>query len=428
MSRRVALGSLVGLLALPTSVGAAAPTADVRGATQDAVAHYEWFHAHPELSSKETQTARHLAAGLRELGLEVHEGIGGTGVVGVLQGAKAGPTVLYRADMDGLPVSERTGVSYASQNPGVMHACGHDVHMATALGALSVLAATKNDWSGTVLFVGQPAEEIGAGARAMLADARFTKLLKKYGRPSVAFALHDAADLRAGQVSIIEGFHHANVDSVDIVVHGKGGHGARPHQTIDPIVIGAEIVLALQTIVSRRIRPDDKAVVTVGKFSAGTKHNIIPPDATLLLTVRSYSAKTRTLLKTEIERVAKQVAKAHRAPRAPEVKFGKGLPSAFNDPAWTREVRAVFEAELGADNVRTHQPSLGGEDFGLFGDQLGIPAIMWKLGAVDARAWKASKGEGLPSLHSDRWAPDPEPTLNTGIRTVVGALRLALAK
>ncbi len=414
---------------LLAALAPARPPDPVAGATKAAVAQYEWFHAHPELSNEETETAAHLADALRGLGMEVHTGIGGTGIVGILQGAGDGPTVLYRADMDGLPVTERTGLRYASENPGVMHACGHDLHMATAVGALSVLASTRESWSGTVLFVGQPAEEIGAGARAMIADPRFRALLKKHGKPALAVALHDAADLPAGEVSIIAGPHHANVDSVDIVVHGKGGHGARPHETIDPIVIGAEIVLALQTIVSRRIRPDEKAVVTVGSFDAGTKHNIIPPSATLLLTVRSYGPQTRRFLLTEIERVATQVAKAHRAPRAPEITTGPGLPSATNDPAWTQRVRDAFEAELGADKVTRHEPSLGGEDFGVFGSALKIPAIMWKLGAVKPAAFaRARSVTDLPGLHSDRWAPDPEPSLRTGIRSVVAAIEVGLAR
>lgn len=415
------------MLALSLSLMLAAASADpVDAATKTARAEYEWFHAHPELSNKEVQTAKHLAHALRGLGLEVHEGIGGTGIVAILEGKGEGPTVLYRADMDGLPVTEATGLPYASKNAGVMHACGHDVHMATAIGALSVLAATRDTWSGTVIFVGQPAEELGAGAKAMVADRAFGRLLKKHGKPTLAVALHDAADLPAGQVSLIEGAHHANVDSVDIVVHGKGGHGARPHESIDPIVIGAEIVMALQTIVSRRLRPDEKAVVTVGKFDGGTKRNIIPPSATLMLTVRSYGPKTRKVLLTEIERVAKNVAKAHRAPKPPTIVVGDGLPSCKNDPQWTRKVRAAFEKELGADKVKRHAPSLGGEDFGVFGTALGVPAIMWKLGAVKPARWK--KGADLPGLHSDRWAPDPDLTLRTGIRTVVASIRTGLVQ
>lgn len=413
------------MFALSLSLMLATASADpVDVATKAARAEYEWFHAHPELSKKEVQTAKHLADALRGLGLEVHEGIGGTGIVAILEGRGEGPTVLYRADMDGLPVTEATGLPYASKNPGVMHACGHDVHMATAIGALSVLAATRDSWSGTVIFVGQPAEELGAGAKAMVADRAFKRLLKKHGQPALAVALHDAADLPAGEVSIIEGSHHANVDSVDIVVHGKGGHGARPHETIDPIVIGAEIVMALQTIVSRRIRPDEKAVVTVGKFDGGTKRNIIPPSATLMLTVRSYGPKTRKVLLAEIERVAKNVAKAHRAPKPPTIEVGDGLPSCENDPGWTRKVRAAFVKELGADKVKRHDPSLGGEDFGVFGTALAVPAIMWKLGAVKPGRWK--KGGDLPGLHSDRWAPDPDLTLRTGIRSVVASIRTGL--
>lgn len=413
------------MLALSLSLMLATASADpVDAAARTARAEYEWFHAHPELSKKEVQTAKHLADALRGLGLEVHEGIGGTGVVAILEGKGDGPTVLYRADMDGLPVTEATGLSYASKNQGVMHACGHDVHMATAIGALSVLAATRDTWSGTVIFVGQPAEELGAGAKAMVADRAFKRLLKKHGKPALAVALHDAADLPAGEVSIIEGSHHANVDAVDIVVHGKGGHGARPHETIDPIVIGAEIVMSLQTIVSRRIRPDEKAVVTVGRFDGGTKRNIIPPSATLMLTVRSYGPETRKVLLTEIERIAKQIAKAHRAPKPPTITIGDGLPSCENDPAWTRKVRAAFEKELGADKVKRHDPSLGGEDFGVFGTALGVPAIMWKLGAVKPSRWK--KGGDLPGLHSDKWAPDPDLTLRTGIRSVVASIKTGL--
>ena len=413
------------MLALSLSLMLATASADpVDAATRTARAEYEWFHAHPELSKKEVQTAKHLADALRGLGLEVHEGIGGTGVVAILEGKGDGPTVLYRADMDGLPVTEATGLSYASKNQGVMHACGHDVHMATAIGALSVLAATRDTWSGTVIFVGQPAEELGAGAKAMVADRAFKRLLKKHGKPALAVALHDAADLPAGEVSIIEGSHHANVDAVDMIVHGKGGHGARPHETIDPIVIGAEIVMSLQTIVSRRIRPDEKAVVTVGKFDGGTKRNIIPPSATLMLTVRSYGPETRKVLLTEIERIAKQIAKAHRAPKPPTITIGDGLPSCENDPVWTRKVRAAFEKELGADKVKRHDPSLGGEDFGVFGTALGVPAIMWKLGAVKPSRWK--KGGDLPGLHSDKWAPDPDLTLRTGIRSVVASIKTGL--
>lgn len=399
----------------------------VEGALPEAVAEYEWFHAHPELSNAETETAAHLGKALRDLGLEVHEGIGGTGIVGILRNGD-GPTVLYRADMDGLPVTEATGVRYASQNPGVMHACGHDVHMATAIGALRSMVETKAKWRGTIFFVGQPAEELGSGARLMLADKRFRSLLKKEGTPKLAVAIHDAADVPAGSISVVPGFHNANVDSVDIVIHGKGGHGAKPHKAIDPIVIGAEVVMSLQTIVSRRLGPDEEAVITVGRFDAGTKHNIIPPTATLLLTVRSYSDETRKTVLAEIERVTRQIAKAHRAPRAPDVKVAPSfVPACYNDPPWTERLRKAWARDLGADAVLEHTPSMGGEDFGLFAKELKIPAVMWRVGGVDPKRWKRTGGKGLPGLHSDGWAPLPEPTVRTGITSVVTSLREALA-
>jgi amidohydrolase len=409
------------------SLASAAETADLEAALPGAIEAYKWFHAHPELSGEESKTAAKLAEILRGLGLEVHEKVGGHGLVGILRNGK-GPVVLYRADMDALPVTEKSGVAWASKNTGVMHACGHDVHMATAVGALDVLAKTKDHWKGTILFVGQPSEEVGQGARNMLRDARFKKLLAEVGKPKIALALHDAADLPAGKVTVIDGFHHANVDSVDIVVHGKGGHGARPHETIDPVVIAAEIVMSLQTIVSRRLRPDDKAVVTVGKFAAGTKHNIIPSEATLLLTVRSYSDETRKRLLAEIEHIARQIAKAHHAPRAPEVRVSPdGIPAAYNDPAWAGRIRSRFAEVLGKDKVAGDQPSLGGEDFGLFPRELKIPGVMWRLGAVDPKRFAKTRVEELPGLHSERFVAAPEPTLRTGILTVVTAVLEALA-
>lgn len=395
--------------------------------TPEALNEYRWFHAHPELSEQEKNTAAHLAASLRAIGLEVHEGIGGHGVVGILKGSKDGPVVLYRADLDGLPVLENTGLPYASENRGVMHACGHDVHMATAVGALKVLAGTRDTWGGTVLFVGQPAEEIGRGARAMLADPRWAKLLKQVGKPRVAVALHDGADLPAGKVAVLAGYTHANVDSLDIVIHGKGGHGARPEETVDPIVIAAEIVLSLQTIVSRRIAASDEAVVTVGKFEGGSKHNIIPPEVRLQLTVRSYSDETRKTLLREIERVAVGVAQAHGAPKTPDITSpDEYTPATYNDPAWTARLRARFERELGAANVQEDAPTMGGEDFGQYARKLGIPGVMWKLGAVHPGTFAKRKPSELPGLHSDKWAPDPEPTLRTGITTVVAAILEAL--
>ena len=422
--------SIVFLALLPALPAGESVADEVRRRTRDVltdtVALYKWFHAHPELSNQEKETAARLAAEIEAIGLEVHTGIGGFGLVGVLRGSgSGGPVVLSRADMDGLPVFEKTGVPYASTREGVMHACGHDVHMATAVGTLKVLKAMS--WKGTVFFVGQPAEELGQGARAMLGDARFKRILDRLGRPKVALALHDASDLPAGKVSLCPGFAHANVDSVDIIIHGKGGHGAHPERAIDPIVIGAETVLSLQTIISRRIKANDRAVITVGKFSAGTKHNIIPPRANLLLTVRSYSDETRKLLLDEIRRVAVNVARAHRAPRDPEVTIlDEYTPAAYNDPDWTRRLEALYRQGLGTKRVERHEPTLGGEDFGRYSRQLGCPGVMVKLGAVNPKRFTDSGGENLPGLHSDVWAPDPEPTLETGINAMALAILDAL--
>lgn len=400
-----------------------ANVARVQAAT---LAAYRWFHANPELSNKEHKTAKRLAAELRKLGMEVHEGVGRTGVVGIMHGAKPGrgPVVLYRADMDGLPVTEATGLSYASKNKGVMHACGHDVHMATAIGALSVMRRLRKQWRGTILFVGQPAEEIGRGALQMLGDKKFKAIVRRLGTPKVALALHDAADIPAGQVSMLPGFAHANVDSVDIIVHGIGGHGARPHKAIDPVVIGAEIVTALQTIVSRRLAAGTRAVVTVGKFSAGTKHNIISSRAELLLTVRSYSAAVRKKLLAEIKRVAVNVARAHRAPRDPDVTIkDEFTPAAFNHIGYTKRLRRVFSRAIGKANVKRHKPSLGGEDFGRYARAFKIPGVQYKLGGVDPKTWRAATDKtALPGLHSALWAPAAELTLRTGVTTIVAAL------
>jgi amidohydrolase len=402
----------------------------VDGILNDVISSYQWLHQHPELPNQEAETAAYMAERLRELGLEVHEGIGGHGLVGILRGTggERGPVVLYRADMDALPVTEATGLPYASRHEGVMHACGHDVHMATALGTLRILAEARDRWSGTVLFVGQPAEEIGQGARQMLADGAFMRIIADLGTPIAALALHTDAGIPAGMVAASPGYVNANVDSVDIHVRGAGGHGARPHEAIDPVVIGADIITSLQTIVSRRIPAGEPAVITVGRFSAGTSHNIIPPDAELLLTVRSYSDETRQRLLREIERVAVGVAQAYGAP-APTVTLGEGhTPAGYNDPAWTRRLNRVFARTLGEDKLGHQAASLGGEDFGMFPRTLEIPGVQYRLGAVDPERYAASGGEGLPGLHSPEFAPAAEPTLRTGVLAMSAAIFEALGE
>jgi hippurate hydrolase len=379
---------------------------------------YEWFHQHPELSLAERRTSERMAKELRSLGMDVHENIGGFGVVGILRGRKQGhgPVVLYRADMDALPVTERTGLPYTSENPGVMHACGHDIHMATALGTLAVLRALTHQWSGTVLFVAQPAEERGSGAFEILTDPRFLKLVARVGNPSLALAVHTSDGIPAGKVGLLGGYVGAAIEAVDITIYGKGGHGARPHQTIDPIVIGAETVLALQTVVSRRISPLQRAVVTVGSFQGGNKRNVIPPSVHLALTVRFYEDAVRTKLLEEINRTALHVARAHGAVQPPDVRVVKAsLPAVYNDPAWTERLRALYQETLGADRVVLTEPSMGGEDFARFTRRLKCPSVLVRLGATDPRALSESDHMDRPGLHSDRFAPIIQPTLNTGV-------------
>jgi hippurate hydrolase len=413
-----------------TEAPARIPPAQLASAATFSWGEYQWFHEHPEVANQERETAARLASVLQGFGFTVHAGIGGTGLVATLEGQRPGkgPTVLYRADMDGLPVTEQTNLPYRSKVPGVMHACGHDLHLATALGALRVMADTRRGWSGTLVFVGQPAEEIGAGARQMLADPQLSRILERVGKPRLALALHDAADLPAGQVGVSGGYTTANVDSIDLVLHGRDGHGAKPHQTVDPIVMAAEVVLQLQTIVSRRIPPEQPAVVTVGKIHAGTTYNIIPATAELMLTVRSYDDEVRRTLLSEIEHIARSVAASYHAPKPPTFTLRKEFtPSNLNDDAWSRRLTARFESLLGKKNVVGIPPSMGGDDFARFGRDLGIPAVYWRLGAVAPKAFAQRATKPLPSLHSATWAPDARAALPVGIQSVVAALHEGLS-
>jgi len=402
------------------------------------LATYKHFHSHPELSYEEKETAAHVADELRQLGFEVTENVGtynvadrtSYGLVAVLRNG-AGPTVWVRTDLDGLPIDEKTGLPYASRvrvkvaagETGVMHACGHDLHMTNFLGTAKLLTRTKDRWSGTLVLLGQPAEEVGAGATAMLRDGLYTR----FPRPDFVIALHDSASLPAGTVGLREGYALASADSVDIVVRGAGGHGAYPHTTKDPVVLAAQIVLALQTIVSRETNPQDAAVVTVGSFHAGTKHNIIPDEARLQLTIRSYKPEVRQRIISSIERISRGLAEAAGIPpeRAPTVRVSDGTPSTYNDPALTERLAGIFERVLGKENVIHTDPVMGAEDFShytLVGRQ--IPTTMFWLGAVPPARWKEAqeKGETLPSLHSAEFAPDAETALRTGVRAMTAAV------
>jgi hippurate hydrolase len=391
------------------------------------------LHQTPELSRHEEKTAAKLAALLRPLGFEVTEKVGGTGIVAVLKNGK-GPTVLLREDMDALPVEERTGLAYAStvttkDDSGatvhVMHACGHDVHMTSLIGAATLLAKAKARWRGTLVLVGQPAEERGSGAKGMLDDGLFTR----FGKPDFAISLHDSANLPAGKIAWVPGYANANVDSVDITVFGRGGHGAYPQATIDPIVIASRIVVSLQTLVARENNPLDPAVVTVGSFHAGSKHNIIPDEAKLQLTVRSYKDDVRKRLLAGIERIARAEAAAAGAEKPPSVTTSEGTPAMRNDPALSRRIASVFETAFGKDNVIQGEPTMGGEDFSEFG-RAGVPSLQYNLGAVEPAKYESSKTNGtpLPSLHSSEFAPNRPITLRLGAASLATAALDLLGK
>jgi hippurate hydrolase len=393
---------------------------------------YKHLHSHPELSLQEQQTSNRLASEMRDLGFEVTEHVGQTGIVAMLKNG-AGPTVLVRTDMDALPVTERTGLPYASQvrgrdrqgnDVGVMHACGHDMHMTCWLGTAKVLAGMKDHWRGTLMFIGQPAEETGEGARAMLGDGLF----RRFPRPDFALALHCDAFTPHGVIAYTEGQALANADSVDIVVRGRGGHGAAPYTTIDPIVLAARIVLDLQTLVSREVIPTDPAVVTVGSIHGGSKHNIIPSEVKLQLTVRTTKDNVRKQVLDGIGRIAKAAAEGARAPE-PTVTFHaeEYTPALVNDTGLTRKTIALFRDVLGADNVKPQPPVMGAEDFGRYG-RAGIPIFMFKLGTIAPERVAAAQHEGaapLPSLHSEAYYPVPEPSIKTGVLSMsIGVLNL----
>lgn len=403
------------------TAGAEDPEEWLKDSLPPVVELYKHLHTHPELSFHEKNTSARLAKELREVGAEVTEKVGGYGVVGLLKNGK-GPVVMLRTDMDALPVVEQTGLPYASTarteddrggTVGVMHACGHDIHMANLVGVARYLAENRDRWKGTVMFVCQPAEERGAGSQAMLEDGLF----QRFARPDYAVALHVSPVHAAGKVSYRSGYAMANVDSVDITINGRGGHGAYPHTTIDPIVIAARLIVDLQTVVSREVKPIEPAVVTVGSIRGGTKHNVIPDECHLQLTVRSYAPEVRRQLHNAIRRKAKAAAQSAGAPE-PTVEISEGTPSLFNDPDLVSRVASVLEQTLGEENVEEGEPVMGGEDFSRYG-LAGPPIMMFSLGSVKEERLTAYMDQGgPPSLHSPLYYPDPEPTLQTGIKAL----------
>ena len=401
---------------------------------------YKMLHAAPELSHHEEKTAAFFAGELRKLGYTVTEHIGkyekpewtGYGVVGILKNG-AGPTVLIRTELDALPVEEKTGVPYASKvktkndagvEVSVMHACGHDIHMTSMLGTAKVLAERKGEWHGTLIILGQPAEETIDGARAVLRDG----LYSNFPKPDFAIALHDSADIETGKVGYVPGYAMASATGIDIKIRGLGGHGSKPEATKDPIVVAAQVVMALQTIISRENSPLDPAVVTVGSIHGGTRYNIIPDEVNLQLTVRAYKEDVRKRLLASIERITKGIAVAAGVPedRAPIVKVSETEITSvtYNDPQLMERLAGAFTRALGPENVVKSPPVMGSEDFGYLSLDQKIPAVIFWLGAVDPVKVRESqeKGIALPSLHSPLFAPVPEPTLRTGVKAMTAAV------
>jgi amidohydrolase len=406
---------------------------------------YKHLHENPELSTQEKETSALIASELRKYGFEVTDHFGkyenlestSYGIVAVLKNGP-GPTVYVRTDMDALPVTENTGLPYASKvkvkkangEVGVMHACGHDLHMTVFMGTAKMLAESKSQWSGTVVMIGQPAEETVGGARAMLQTGLFTN----FPKPDYVIALHDNAALPAGKVAWIEGPILAGGDSVDITIRGFGGHGASPQSGKDPIVIAAELIVDLQTIVSREMNPLEPTVITVGSIHAGTKHNIIPDEAHLQLTVRTMRPEQRAKALAAITRMTNGIAAAAGVPadRAPIIEISKdNVPATINDAVLARRIGAALEASLGKENVWPAVPIMASEDFSLFAlEEPHPPITMFWLGAVDPAKWKQAQEQGtrLPSLHSSEFAPLPEPAIRTGVKAMTSAVTALLKK
>ena len=402
-------------------------TKEVEAVYPDARALYMDIHQHPELSGHETQTAQKIAERMRTIGYDVTEHVGGTGVVALMKNG-AGPTIMLRTELDALPIEEKTGLPYAStvhtrddagRDVAVMHACGHDLHMAAIVATAEIMAPTKDKWHGTLILVGQPAEETITGAKAMVKDGLFTR----FPKPDVVLALHVGNELAAGKVGMVPGIYNTNSDGLRITIYGKGGHGAYPHTTVDPIVIAARTILALQTIVSREIKPGEVAIVTVGYIHAGTKNNIIPDAAELGVTVRAYKPDIRKQVLAAIARITKAEAEAAGAPRDPSVERIEGADAVYNNPVLGERLRGPLEAALGKDNVIAEEPIRASEDFSVFVG-LGIPGFYFSLGGANPQklAQANATGTQLPSNHSPLFAPDVDPALRTAITAEVTLL------
>ena len=446
MKTKIRLAPMLCLLAAPALAAAQNLDAVVNGELSNLVETYKGIHEHPELSHHEEHTAALLAGELRKAGYTVTERVGkypdgseAYGLVAILQNGP-GPRLLIRTDMDALPIVEETGVAYAShvrtknaagQDVGVMHACGHDVHVTTMIGTARALAATRAKWHGTVMLIGQPSEETIDGARAMLAD----HLYDRFGTPDLAIALHDTNTRAAGTVSITSGPALTSSTSVDVVMRGIGAHGAQPQVGKDPVVMAGEFIVQLQTIVSRQEDPRDPAIVTIGDIHGGTKRNIIPNEVKMEITARAYSDKARQIIVDGIRRTAQGVALSAGVPAdlAPIVTVldAESTPVMYNDPALAARVKAALVKALGANNVIDEEPGTASEDFGIFGlEGRKIPIVMFGLGAIDPVKFAAAQAEGrlLPGPHNSRFEPVPEPTLRTGVKAMTSVAIALLQK
>jgi amidohydrolase len=442
LNRRVAVAIVLVALVVAPAVAQSSIDAKVGDELPSLLDTYKMLHAAPELSGHEKKTAAFLAGELRSLGFDVSEHLGEYesadtdmvpyGIAAVMKNGD-GPTVLVRTELDALPVTEATGLPYAShvratnadgQEVGVMHACGHDIHMTSLLGTARLLAGMKDRWHGTLVLIGQPAEERGMGALAMLRD----HLYEKVPKPDYVLALHDSSDLEAGTIGYCPGYALANIDSVDITIRGVGGHGAMPSHTKDPVVLAAETVLALQTIVSREVSPLESAVITVGSIHGGTKRNIIPDQVVLQLTVRTYKKEVRDQVLAALKRIPKGLAIAAGVPedRLPIVTVSKTErgDATYNDPALTARMAGVWEKAFGKEKVVQIPPEMVSEDVGYFGLDREIPLLDFRIGAVDPALMREheSTGKPLPPLHSAEFAPLPEPTIRTGVKAMTLAV------
>ncbi len=422
--------SLLTMALLLTGFGPAqeAGSKEVEAVYPEARDLYVNIHQNPELSGHETQTAARLAERLRSLTYEVTEHVGGTGIVAILKNG-AGPKVMLRTELDALPVEEKTGLPYASKvhtkddaghEVPVMHACGHDLHMAAIFGTAAVMAHSKDTWHGTLMLIGQPAEETAGGAKAMLADGLFTR----FPKPDFAVAMHVENILAAGTVGITPGVYNTNADSLRITIYGKGGHGAMPQTTIDPIVIAARTILTLQTIAAREVKPGELAIVTVGYVRAGTKNNVIPDQAELGLTVRTNKTQVRQQVLAAITRIVNAEAEAAGAPKLPLIEHYESTDLVYSDPALAERLKPALEAALGRDHVAMEDPIPASEDFSYYIQQ-GVPGFYFSLGGADPEKFAQAKASGmnLPSNHSPLFAPDVDPALHTGIAAEVAVLR-----